>query len=313
MRRWTGRASTNALDGITRAGTPRRALALAIVAVSTSAILVRWSTAPPVVAAFYRVLLTTAILSPFVLSAGTRSLTDLSGRQALAAGATGVALAVHFAAWFESLSWTSVAAAVTLVQAQPIFVAIGAWLLLDERVTRRTVLGIVVAMAGIVTMSLGDFLGGVAVGEAPLLGNALALVGAVMAALYVLAGRSLRQQLALLPYVTVVYGVAAVSLLAIVVTSGAPLGGYPPREWILFVAMAVGPGILGHTLINWTLEHLESSLVSVALLGEPVGGTILAVVILAEVPTHWTIIGGVVVLLGILVTASARRQASREG
>jgi drug/metabolite transporter (DMT)-like permease len=120
---------------------PRVALAVAVVAVSTSAILVRWSEAPPVVAAFYRSLLTTAILAPVVLRRHGGSLQSLSGRHLLAAAATGLALGAHFAAWFESLSWTSVAASVTLVQCQPLFVALGAWLLLDERVTRPRVAG----------------------------------------------------------------------------------------------------------------------------------------------------------------------------
>ncbi|ACV49215.1 MULTISPECIES: DMT family transporter [Halomicrobium] len=282
---------------------PRLALAVAVVAISTSAILIRWSTAPPVVAAFYRVLLTTALLAPVLLARHADAVGDLSGRHLLAAGLTGVALAAHFAAWFESLSWTSVAASVTLVQSQPIFVVTGAWLLLNERVTGRTVLGVVVAIAGIVVMSLGDLLGGTAVGPRPLYGNALALVGGLMAAGYVLAGRSLRQRLPLLPYVTVVYGVAALALLAVVLAQGLPLTGYESREWLLFLGMAVGPGILGHTLVNWSLAHVESSLVSVTLLGEPLGSALLALLLLTEVPSSWTVAGGAVVLAGITLTA----------
>jgi len=287
-------------DSVSR---PRLALAVAVVAISTSAILVRWSTAPPVVAAFYRVLLTTALLAPLLLARHADALGDLSGRHLLAAGLTGVALAAHFATWFESLSWTSVAASVTLVQSQPIFVVTGAWLLLNERVTGRTVLGVVVAIAGIVVMSLGDLLGGTAVGPRPLYGNALALVGGLMAAGYVLAGRSLRQRLPLLPYVTVVYGVAALALLAVVLAQGLPLTGYESREWLLFLGMAVGPGILGHTLVNWSLAHVESSLVSVTLLGEPLGSALLALLLLTEVPSSWTVAGGAVVLAGITLTA----------
>jgi len=285
---------------------PRAGLAVAVLAVSTSAILVRWSSAPAVVAACYRVLLTVLLVAPVALARRGGSLSALSGRQVVAAAATGVALAVHFAAWFESLAWTSVAASVTLVQTQPLFVAVGAWALLDERVTRRTALGIAVAVAGAVGMSLGDLLGGSAVGARPLYGNALAVVGAVMAAAYVLAGRSLRQQLPLFPYVTVVYAVAGVCLLGLVVAAGHPVGGYPAHEWGLFLAMAVGPGLLGHTVLNWSLAHVESSVVSVTLLGEPVGSALLALLLLAEVPTSWTVAGGAVVLVGIVVTARSR-------
>lgn len=288
---------------------PRLALAVAVLAVSTSAILVRWSDAAASVAAFYRVLLTTILLAPLALGRHRSAFAGLSRRDVLAAGATGVALAVHFAAWFESLAWTSVAASVTLVQCQPLFVAVGAWALLDERVTRGTTAGILVAVGGIAVMSVGELLGGGAVGPRPLYGNALALVGGVMAAGYVLAGRSLRQRFPLIPYVTVVYAVSAACLLAFVVASGHPVTGYPPREWALFLAMAVGPGVLGHTILNWALAHVESSMVSVSLLGEPVGSALLALVLLAEIPGWSTLTGGVVVLAGIGVVARSRSVA----
>lgn len=287
---------------------PLAGLAVAIVAVSTSAILVRWSDAPSVVVAFYRVLFTTLLLAPVALLRYRHQFRGLSPRDAVVATATGVALAAHFAAWFESLDWTSVAASVTLVQAQPIFVALGAAVLLNERLTARMVAGIVVALVGAVLMSATDLLGGaVFVGARPLYGDFLALIGAVMAAAYVLAGRSLRQRMGLLPYVTIVYVACAATLLAWTLFQGASLGPYPPREWVLFLGMAVGPGVLGHTVINWALAHVESSVVSVSLVAEPVGSTLLALVLLAEVPHPMTLVGGVVVLAGISVTAAARR------
>ena len=286
---------------------PLVGLAVAVLAVSTSAILVTWSEAPSLVKAFYRVLFTTLLLAPFAFSRHAGDFARIRRRDVLVAIASGVALALHFATWFESLNWTTVAASVTLVQAQPLFVAVGAWALLDERVTGRTVVGILVAVAGMVVMSVGDLVSGVAVAAPrPLYGNALAVVGAVTAAGYVLAGRSLRQRIALLPYVTVVYSVCALVLLALTVAEGHALLGYPAREWLLFLGMAVGPGLFGHTVINWALAHLESSVVSVSLLGEPVGSTLLALVLLGQVPTLATVVGGAVVLGGIYVTAGSR-------
>jgi drug/metabolite transporter (DMT)-like permease len=290
---------------------PMAALAVAVLAVSTSAILVRWSGAPSVVKAFYRVLFTTLVLAPLAATRHGTALDSLGRRDALAAGAAGVALAIHFAAWFQSVVWTSVAASVTLVQAQPLFVAVGAAALLDERLTGRKLAAIGVALAGMVAMSAGEFLSGGAVGPRPLAGNALAVVGAVAMAGYVLAGRSLRSRIALIPYVTVVYAVCALVLLAIVLARGLPLWGYAPREWALFLAMAVGPGVFGHTVINWALEHVESSVVSTTLLGEPVGSTLLALVLLAEVPGPWTLAGGAVVLAGIVATTRARQDDTR--
>ena len=289
---------------------PLLALAVAIVAISTGAILVRLSEAPSAVAALYRVLFTTLPLLPIALWRYRPAFRRIDRRDLAGATLAGIALAVHFAAWFESLAWTSVAASVTLVQSQPLFVVVGAWLLLRERLSRQMLAGILVAVGGVVTMSAGDLLGGALVGADPLLGNSLAVVGAVMAAGYVLAGRSLRQRVALVPYVVVVYSVCTVCLLAIVLAQGGPLVGYPAREWLLFVGLAVGPGLLGHTVINWTLAHLESSVVSVSLLGEPVGATILALALLGESPTVFTVVGGVVVLAGISLTARDRRRAT---
>jgi len=287
---------------------PLAGLAVAVFAVSTSAILIRWSKAPSIVAAFYRVLLTTLLLAPVAMWRQRSAFRRLAWRDLAGGALAGVALAVHFAAWFESLAWTSVAASVTLVQSQPLFVAAAAPLLLDERVGPRTVAGIVVAVAGIAGMSAADLLGVGVLGPNPLYGNALALLGALAMAGYVLAGRSIRQRLALLPYVIVVYTVAAVTLLVVLGFQGVALTGYPPREWLLFLGMAVGPGVFGHTVVNWALGHLESSVVSASLLGEPLGSTVLALVLLGEVPGVATVVGGVVVLIGIVVTARARQQ-----
>jgi len=126
----------------------------------------------------------------------------------------------------------------------------------------------------------------------------------VTAAGYVLAGRSLRQRIAIVPYVVVVYSVCTAALLLLVVAEGSPLLGYPSREWAIFAGLALGPGLLGHTVLNWALAHVESSVASVSLLGEPVGATVLALVFLAEVPTAATLVGGGVVLAGIALTST---------
>lgn len=287
---------------------PMAALAVAVAAVSTAAILVRWSGAAASVAAFYRVLFTLALVAPFALGRRRGEFRHLSRRDAASAVVAGVALALHFAAWFESLELTTVAASVTLVQTQPIFVALGAYLLLGEFVDRRIALGIGVTVCGAVVMSVADPDASVAVAGDARVGNALAVAGAVMAAVYFLAGRSIRQRVSLFPYVTVVYATCAATLLGIVLAQGHPLLAYPAREWLLFLGLAVGPGLLGHTVVNWALEHVRSTVVSVSLLGEPVGSTLLALVLLSEVPSPVTLVGGAVVLAGIYVTSTARRE-----
>jgi drug/metabolite transporter (DMT)-like permease len=294
---------------------PLLALGVAVLAISTSAILVRWSDAPNVIKALYRVSFTVGALLPLALRNRT-AIGRIERRDGVVAVAAGVALAAHFVTWFESLDHTTVAASVTLVQAQPAFVAVGAWVLLGERVTRRGAAGIALAMLGMAGLSFAPSIRaavdptvaatGSAVGTQ--YGNLLALVAATAVAGYYLAGRSLRRRLGVLPYVAVVYTVCALALLAVAVARGTVLFAYPPHEWALFAGMALGPGVLGHTVINWALGHVESHVVSVTLLGEPIGSTVLAALLLAETPTVGTVIGGAVVLAGIYVTASARRR-----
>ncbi|WP_049889085.1 DMT family transporter [Natronolimnohabitans innermongolicus] len=295
--------------------TPAVALAFAVFAASTSAILVRWSAAPSSVAAFYRVLFTTAIVAPIAVVWYREEFARLSRRDLGFAVVAGVALAVHFASWFESLNHTSVAASVTIVQTQPIFVAAGAALVLGERVSRETVAGIAIAIVGAMAMSLGDA-GEAPVSDATLFGNALAALGAITVAAYVLAGRSIRQRVSLFPYVTVVYAACAATLFVLVGVQGHDYVAYPGREWLLFLGMAVGPGVFGHTVVNWVLKHLESVVVSVAWLGEPIGATLLALVFLAEVPDALTVLGGLIVLAGIYATTverERRRTPSADG
>ncbi|MCH7660875.1 MAG: DMT family transporter [Euryarchaeota archaeon] len=290
---------------------PPLALALSIFALSTSAILVRWSAAPSVVVAFYRVLFTLLLLAPLALVRHRTDLFSLSVRDGAVAAVTGVALAVHFAAWFESLNWTSVAASVTLVQTQPIFVALGAYLLLDERITVRTVGGILLALAGAAVMSVSDLLTDSVFAGTALYGNALALIGGVMAACYVLAGRSLRQRIAVLPYVTVVYTITAAMLLVAALGTGAPMLGLPAETYFWIAASAVFPQAIGHTLLNWGLGHASATSVAMAVRAEPVIATLLAIVVLGEIPPWTAVPGGALVLAGVYLAIRSETTRAR--
>jgi len=290
-----------------------------VVAVSTSAILIRWSGAPSVVKAFYRVLFTTAAIAPFALR-NRGGFRRVSRRDLGVAVVSGIALAVHFASFFESLEWTTVATSVTLITTQPVFVGVGAAVLLDERFSAGMAVGILVAMVGASVMSLGPLVvdasssGGVgsavsaafAGSTARLYGNALALGGAGVGAVYTLAGRSLRQRLPLFVYTFIVYAVCAAALGALAAGTATPLAGYARREWVLFAVMALVPGVAGHTVINWALRYVRSTVVSVSLLAEPVASTVLALVLLDEVPGAVAVFGAAVALVGIAITTRAR-------
>lgn len=272
-------------------------VALAVVAVSTAAVLIRLSDAHALAIAAHRLVFAAGFLAPIaVFRARDRDqILGLDARDALGLAAVGAVLAVHFAAWIESLEWTTVAASVALVTLHPVFVGIGSHLLYDEGLGRLGWLGTVAAFLGGVVVVAGD----AQVPVASPRGGILALVGAVAAGAYFLAGRAYRRRLSLIAYVVPVYTACALALVASCLAAGVPLTGYPLREYAIFLALALVPMVVGHTLLNWALKHVTAPVVAVAILGEPVGSTLLAVLVLGEIPPLVTVVGGAIVLAGI--------------
>ena len=296
---------------------PSFALIVAVLAVSWGGPLVRFTEAPALAVAAWRLALSVAFILLVVLArAETRRLPELSRREWLLAVASGVLLAAHFWSWIASLELTSVASSVVLVNVQPVFVATLSVLFLGERPTRMQWTGIGVAVAGAAVIGWGDWGGGTADGgRDPLTGDLLALAGAAFVSGYYVIGRGLRQRLDLWHYIAIVYGVAAVVLLAAATLHPrVALTGYAPRDWWIFVALAAGPMMLGHTGVNYALRYLRAYVANLALLAEPVGATLIAWLLpgIAEVPPGATLAGGALILAGIaLGTLSRRRTAPR--
>ena len=280
-------------------------IVVGIVAVAFSSILVRLADAPPVAVAFYRTLFASALLLPLALARHGAELRNLTGRDLRLALASGVLLAVHFVTWFAALDHTTVAAGTALVTTQPVWVGAVGHFFLGERLRPAAVVGIALALGGACVVAGGSVL------EGSLLGNALALVGGMLSAGYLLVGRSLRQRVSLLSYVGIVYTTCALVLLPAALASGTPLTGYDGRTWGVFLLLALVPQILGHTVFNYLLAHLEAAVVAVAILGEPVGATLLAFAILAEVPPWTDVLGGAVILAGVYVAITAQGRGSR--
>ncbi|MFA5860155.1 MAG: DMT family transporter [Candidatus Thermoplasmatota archaeon] len=278
-----------------------------ILAISSAAILFREANAPPLPASAFRLLFATLLLVPFALWRSRSELAAFSLKDWLGLTMVGLVLAAHFGAWVASLGLTTVAASVVLVTLHPAIVAVASTWLFGEGLAPRGYVGIIIALAGGAVITLGD----AQRGSAPLLGDALALVGALAAAAYFLAGRSYRRRLGLLAYVTPVYGVAALALLvgSVLVPApyGGPLVGYDARQFVLFLLLAGVPMILGHTVLNWALKYVTAPVIATTILGEPVGASILAFFILREAPGTFTLVGGALVLIGIGVVAVAPR------
>jgi drug/metabolite transporter (DMT)-like permease len=285
----------------------RRDLLLLIVgvtAVSFSAVLVREADAPSFAVAFYRCAMASVVLVPLGLVRHRDEYRRLTPRQWRLALASGVVLSAHFATWISSLSFTTVAASAVLVQTLPLWVAaFGRFV--GERPSRRALVGMGVAIVGTAIIAGGGFEGG----SRAVLGDLLALAGAVFAAIYVLLGRTLRQQLSLVTYSSIVYAASATVLAVVMAVSGTAFLGYPSKTWLMFVLITAGPQFLGHTTFNYLLGHVRASIVAVALLAEPVGATLLAWLILGERPGIATAIGGAVVLVGVYLAIAAESRA----
>ncbi len=267
---------------------------MGIVAVSFAAIFIRLSDSDPMTVAFYRMFFSTLFLLIFIPPYIDR-LKRLSRKEWITLMTTGLFLAVHFAFWISSLYHTSVASSAILVSTHPILVAwISGWYL-DEKTSFNAYIGIGIALVGVAVMTFSNY----RVGGRALFGDMLAIIGMIALAGYILRGRKIRQDLAVIPYAFVVYMFSAVFLAVFSIPFSASFAVYPAREYIIFLALALIPTVVGHTIFNWGLKHLKARIISISFLGEPLGASILAFLILKEMPPELTLVGGIITLLGI--------------
>jgi drug/metabolite transporter (DMT)-like permease len=280
------------------------ALVLAICAVSTGAPFARWAQpAPPIAIAALRV----AIAAVLLLGAGWRDLASLpriAPRDRPLVLLSGALLALHFGSWIASLSFTSTAASVALVCTNPIFAALFGTVL-GDRVAPRELLGIAIAGAGCAVLAGGDWRAG---GDA-LIGDGLALVGAASAAAYLVVGRRLRSALPLLPYLGAVNAIAAALLLLAATLLDAPVIALPAQAYVACACAALFASFIGHSLLNAAVRTTPTHLVALAVLGEPIGSSLITWIAFGEQPPIHAALGGGVVLGGIAI-GFVRRQAT---
>jgi drug/metabolite transporter (DMT)-like permease len=297
------------------------AIAGGILAVSTASIFIRYAQQemPSLVIAALRLVIASLLLAPIALARHRDELRRLTRREIALGLLSGFFLAWHFASWISSLEYTTVASSVVLVTTTPLWVALASPLFLRESISRGTLIGLVHALVGGIVVALADTcqwqnglsctpISELLAGQS-LWGNFLALVGAWMAAGYILIGRRLREKMSLVAYIFVVYGMSALVLVVIMLAAGQSPVGFPPLAYAWVAALAIFPQLLGHSTFNWALRYLPASLVSVTLLGEPIGSIILAFFLLGERPALLELSGGVLILAGIYIASA--RQASQ--
>jgi len=279
-----------------------------ITSISFAAIFIRFcDDVPAIMIATYRLVIASAVLLVMCRIKGA-AFRHVGRRELLFSLLGGVFLAFHFVTWITSLKYTSVASSVVLVTTNPIFVGIFSYVVLKEKQNVELIIGIVLCFAGSIMIAIGD--GGLQnfalSGRGAVIGDILALVGAVMASGYLIVGSRVREKLDILTYITIVFSMSAVLLLIMSFVLRIPFGGYKASSYLFMVLLAVIPQLIGHTAFNWALKHLKASMVAITILGEPIGATILAYLFFGETVRTFQIIGIALIFTAIVV-------ASRKG
>ncbi len=299
------------------------AIVVAILAVSTASIFIRFAQrdAPSLVIAALRLTFASILLAPLAWTRYRVELLQLSRREILLGAVSGLFLGLHFATWITSLEYTTVASSVVLVSTGPLWVALLSPLFLNERLSPTAFAGLGLALLGGTTITLSGactWSDGLSCGQfsevfggQSLHGDFLALAGAWAVTGYLMIGRHLRAKLNLVPYIYLVYTVAAVSLLGVLGILRMPILGFQPLTYLWLLLLALLPQLIGHSTYNWALRFLPAAIVAVTTLGEPIGSAILAFFVLHETPTVTVLIGGALILAGIYIAARSRRAPAK--
>lgn len=289
---------------------PFLVLGSGVIVVSCAAILIRLAQAEgasSLAIAAIRLTLAAAVLAPFAWLRAGGEILRLQRREWQLCALSGALLGAHFWAWITSLEYTSVASSTALVTTNPLWVAVASALFLRERPGSAAIVGIVLTLVGSVLVFAADASRETGDGATSMLGNFLALAGAVSASGYLLVGRALRARVSLTAYVWLAYSIAAILLIVAALATGVAVSSLPSAAWVFLIALALGPQLIGHTTFNWALRRLTATFVAVAILGEPIGAAMLAWLFFRETFSALQLTGFLLLLAGIFVAARDER------
>jgi drug/metabolite transporter (DMT)-like permease len=280
-------------------------VSIGIVAISFASIFIRFcNDVPSIMIATYRLAISSVILLIIAKSKGIRTF-SYNKRHILMGILGGFFLSLHFSFWISSLKFTSVASSVVLVATNPIFVGLFSYLFFKEKQSAELILGIILSFSGSIILAVGDcsFQGSTAQNPLFLLGDILAFLGAIMASGYLMVGSKLREEMDILPYISMVYTFSASFLLITSLVLGVSFTGYKQSSYFYMVLLAIVPQLIGHTAFNWALKHLKASMVAITILGEPIGASILAYFIFGETIQSFQSVGIVLIFLAIIIAS----------
>ena len=293
-------------------------VALAIVTTSSAAILIRFALnedMPPALIVAARLLIASLALTPIALRRHLKRIRALSRAETLLICLAGLCLALHFTAWVSSLQFTTVLVSVVIVSTGPIWVAILEVVFLRIRLSRLVIAGLLVALLGgaLIGIPLSASDGESAISQRDtLVGGGLALFGALTVSVYMLIGRVLRATLPVIPYVWLVYSVAAMLMLPVILATATPVLGFSGEAYLVLLLMGLVPQLLGHSSLNYLLEHFPAALVSMFSQMEPIGSAILALLLFRETPPEQQIAGSLIIIVGVIMASRGEfRQAAQ--
>jgi drug/metabolite transporter (DMT)-like permease len=282
-------------------------LIFGIFSVSTGAIFARLAEAPPLATAAYRLTIASIILAPFAFIFRRHEIARLDKKDLIYTIASGAFLAVHFSTWISSLSYTSVASSVVLVNTIPIWVGLAA-LLTGEKLSKLTWAALAISVIGGFLVGYVDF----SLEPRALWGDCLALIGGIAVSGYVILGRKVRQKLSLLAYISLCYGSAAILLCSANLLLGVRMSNFSSHTWLMFLFIAIIPQFLGHSCYNLALGYFSAEFIAVALLGEPIGSSVLAFFIFDELPAPITFLGFAFLMSAIVIAAIGEQKGGKE-
>lgn len=272
-------------------------LILGVIALSTSAVFAKVAVAPSSIIAFYRLLFSSIVLLPVLLikSDLRKEIMGLNKKQFLLGIASGIFLALHYVLWFESLKYTSVASSTVLVTLQPLFSVAGAYIIFGDKINKKSMIGISIAIVGSIIIGMGDF----QIGPRAFIGDIMALLAAGIITAYFLIGQHVRKKLSVIPYSLIGYVSSTVFLLIYSIYSKVDFFNYSKQTWLMFLGLALISTILGQMLLNWVIKWLNTTVISVAILGESVWAIIFSYIFLQEKISLQQAIGIIIILVGL--------------
>lgn len=269
---------------------------LGTVSISMSAIFGRMSTAPSVILVFYRMLFAVLLLLPVIILKCREELKNLKLGDVLRCACSGFFLGMHFTLYFQSLKYTSIAAAVVLVNMEVFFVALVMMLVWREKIPIKALTGIVIAFIGTIVIAVADMGGGTNV----VLGDVFAFIGSLCVAIYTMIGKKCRERLSTSVYTGFVYAFAALTVAVAALLTGTAFTGYDPMNLAYAFGMTIFCTFLGHSVYSWGLRYLSASYITTIKLLEPLFAAILGFFFFGEVPGMLVVVGGIIIIGGIL-------------